>query len=141
MIIFFDTNILLDVLLRRKPYDAAALQLWFLAETDAVDSAVAAISFNNVYYVARQVADRNKAIESVRLIRGVFEIIPVDERILDQAMNSKISDFEDAIQYFCAVRAGADYLVTRNISDFPKRGMPIVSPEEMLALLAANPSS
>ena len=48
--LFLDTNILLDVLLRREPFYRSAARVWTLAETGAHEGFVSAISFNNVFY-------------------------------------------------------------------------------------------
>lgn len=121
MIVLADTNILLDVLAARQPFLPAAQKVWELCELHRITGVVSAISFNNVYYIVRKAEGPRKARECLRRIRAIFQPVGVDERILEQAMNSPIHDFEDAIQYFSALRAGADCLVTRNPADFPAR--------------------
>lgn len=136
MRVFVDTNVLLDVLARREPHFADAARLWSLAESGQIAAFVSAISFVNTYYLIRKASGSRKAANALRLLRGVFEPIVVDGQILNQAMDSRLTDFEDAVQYFCALRAQAECLVTRNPGDFPKGPLPIVSPAEFLALLA-----
>jgi hypothetical protein len=49
------------------------------------------------------------------------------------ALQSTQPDFEDALQYAIAVLAKTECLITRNSSDFPKRGkVPVLTPEEFL---------
>ena len=133
MIILADTNILLDVLAARQPFLPAAQTVWELSELKQITGVVSAISFNNVYYIVRKAHGERKARECLRRARAVFSPIATDERILDQAMNCPIRDFEDAIQYFSALHIGADYLVTRNPADFPVRGaIPVVSAEDFV---------
>lgn len=68
-------------------------------------------------------------------IRSVFSPVEVDEKILDQALGSTIKDFEDAIQYFSALRARASYLITRNPGDFPEQSpLPVLTSEMFNAL-------
>jgi len=62
----------------------------------------------------------------------------VDEKILHQAMDSKITDFEDAVQYFSAIRVHAKHLVTRNPDDFPKNSPISVLTAEMLVALQSQ---
>jgi hypothetical protein len=68
-------------------------------------------------------------------MRDSFSSVAADQRILNQAIDSKIPDFEDAIQFYSALHASADYLLTRNAGDFPTGILPIMTPDEFLALL------
>ena len=76
-----------------------------------------------------------KAVEALRLIRGVFQIVPLDELVIDRALAAPGRDFEDAIQAAAAIRIAADYLVTRNVADFQSGGVPTITAEELLAVL------
>jgi predicted nucleic acid-binding protein len=136
---FFDTNVLIDVLLERQPFVADSRRVWFLAERGRIRGLVSALSFPNVHYVVRATRGTAAAMEMMAMLRGSFGVAPCDAQILDQAMDSDLSDFEDAIQYFSALRAGADCILTRNTGDFPRRpAIPVVSPREFLAQLEAE---
>jgi predicted nucleic acid-binding protein len=135
MIVLIDTNILLDHLQQRQPHDAAATRLWKLAEERKLAAYVSAISFNNVFYIARKQAGNEKALDTVRLIRRTFQFVPLDETVMDRAIARSTADFEDAIQAAAAERAGADYIVTRNEADFRSLGVTCVTAEELLALV------
>ena len=135
MTAFIDTNVLLDVLARRQPFYAAASRIWTLAERGSVRAFVSAIGFNNIYYIARKAAGKEQAELAVRLLRDVFEVVPVDARILNLAMDDRIADFEDAVQFHSAVQSRARHLVTRDPNDFPGGTIAIISPAEYLALV------
>jgi predicted nucleic acid-binding protein len=136
MRIFVDTSLLLDVLAKREPFYAAAARVWTLAETGACEALVSAISFNNVFYIVRKARDTTAARRALVLLRDVFASVAPDQRILNQAIDSEIPDFEDAIQLYSALHARADYLLTRNVGDFPAGILPILAPDEFLALVA-----
>jgi len=136
MRIFVDTNLLLDVLAKREPFYIAAARVWTLAETGACEALVSAISFNNVFYIVRKARDATAARRALVLLRDVFASVAPDQRILNQAIDSEIPDFEDAIQLYSALHARADYLLTRNVGDFPAGILPILAPDEFLALVA-----
>lgn len=135
MIVLIDTNILLDVLQERRPHDAPAASVWKLIEEKTISGHVSAISFNNVFYIARKQVGAPKALEALRLIRRTFQIVPLDESVIDRALVTTAKDFEDAIQAAAAIRIPADYLVTRNASDFASLDVPIVTAEELLAIV------
>jgi predicted nucleic acid-binding protein len=118
----------------REPFYEAAAQIWSLAERGEIRAVVSAISFNNVYYVVRRAEGRAKAEKAMRLIRDVFESVPPDGQIVNQAIDSGMDDFEDAVQFHSATRAKAVYLVTRNPGHFPQSDLPVLTPEEFLTV-------
>ena len=132
MRIFLDTNVLLDVLGRREPHFVAASQIWSRVEQKALDGDISAISFNNVHYVLRRAAGRETARDGLKLLRGLFRIVALDEQIIHRSMDSEFADFEDAIQFFSAHRAGADFILTRNVRHFPDRPISVLTPELFL---------
>lgn len=135
MRVLVDTNVLLDVLARREPHWAAASRVWTLAETGRVQADISAISYNNVYYIVRRWSGRGRAEKALRLLRDVFGTVGLTQKVLIQAMDAEFPDFEDAIQYFLAVHARADYILTRDAQDFPRAGPTVIPPGEWLALL------
>jgi predicted nucleic acid-binding protein len=131
--VFFDTNILLDVLAKRQPFYADSATAWTLAEDGKLDGLVSAISFTNVYYIVRKLVDAKTARHALVLLRGTFAIVSCDERILSQAMDSDIKDFEDAVQFESAAHAGAECMLSRNPDDFPRTSdCPVLMPAEFL---------
>jgi predicted nucleic acid-binding protein len=133
MRLLVDTNVLLDVLGRREPFWPQAARVWTMAETGRLRACVSAISYNNTYYIVRRWGGRARAEDALRLLRDVFDSVDLTQKILNQAMDAELSDFEDAIQYFSAVHAGADAIITRNPGDFPRAGPPVLTPGEFLA--------
>jgi predicted nucleic acid-binding protein len=57
---------------------------------------------------------------------SVFEVVELDKQILQQALDSPVKDFEDAIQYHCAVRGKADCIVTRGLRHYRNADLPAV---------------
>ena len=139
MRLFIDTNVLLDVLARREPFYEDSAAVWSLAEQGKVEGLVSAVSFTNVFYMVRRWAGGDTAREAMRLLRDAFTAVACDLRIINQAIDSDLSDFEDAVQYFSAVHAGTDCILSRNPDDFPRRpAVPVFSPTEFLAQLEAE---
>lgn len=78
---------------------------------------------------------REKAIKILEKVRIVFHVAAVDERVIDFSLTSNFRDFEDAVQYYSAVQAKADCLITRNKVDFKADILPVLTPEEFLAIV------
>lgn len=133
MNLFLDTNILLDVLMKREPFFLFSKRLWELSEVNKVNGIVSALSFNNIFYIVRKNGGDQLARDCIKKIRSIFSISEVDSKILNQAIDSEIDDFEDAVQYFSALRVGARFLITRNPDDFPSSTpIAIITPEMFL---------
>ena len=138
MKVFIDTNVLLDVLARREPFYADAARIWSLAERGKIEALVSAISYNNVYYVVRRASSRKSAGKALRLIRDVFTPVPLSVQILSQAIDADFEDFEDAIQFYSALHAEADCLITRDADHFPAEDLPVLAPAAFLASLSPD---
>jgi predicted nucleic acid-binding protein len=137
--VFLDTNILMDVLLEREPFFAAAIRVWTLCEGGLIQGSISVISFNNVYYVVRKHKSKEEAQRSLRGLRDIFTPVTLDGQVINQAIDSGLRDFEDAIQFCGALRAGAKFLITRNVQDFPESGeIVVLTPEEFLAAYEAR---
>jgi len=136
--LFFDTNVLLDVLLARRPFVEPAQRLWTLADRNKIRGAVSSASFLNVYYVVRRLGSRAQADQAVHGMRSIFHIVPVDERIIDEAIAARSADFEDAVQIACAIRAGATCIITRDERHFARSPLPAIAPDAFLAELESS---
>ncbi len=133
MRLFVDTNVVLDVLLRREPFYEDSARIWTLAETGQVTGFASTPSFPLIFYHLRRISGHKAARKAIGLMRDIFSIVPLDSQITNQAIDSDIKDFEDAIQFFSALRVGADSLITRNTKDYPTGDVPIQTPKEFLA--------
>jgi predicted nucleic acid-binding protein len=133
--VFIDTNVLMDVLTQREPFYMASAMVWSMAEKGTVCGLISVISFNNIYYIVRKQKNLRTAERLLINLRDTFVPIALNEQILNQAIDAGFSDFEDAIQYFSAVQSDADYLVSRNPKHFKKVDLPILTPDEFIAVL------
>ena len=133
--IFIDTNILLDVILRRDGFYKNSAEIWADCELGKVQGYVSAISLNNMHYVMRKLVASDIALKYVRFVLNVFSIVPLDDAILRLSVDFPQKDFEDAIQMFSAVQVKADCIVTRDIAHFSNDYISIVSPEEYCDLI------
>jgi predicted nucleic acid-binding protein len=131
--IFLDTNIVLDILLQRDLFYADAAAIWLKIESNELEGLVSLQSLGTIFYLLRKSTDTPTARKALQTMCRVLEIADSPARAGHMALQSTQPDFEDALQYAIAVLAKAECLITRNASDFPKRGkIPVLSPEEFL---------
>ncbi len=133
MKVFIDTNVLLDVLAQREGFYADSAQVWTLAETGRIKAFVSTLSLANLFYLLRRMRGMAAARKAMLVLRDIFVLVPLDSQITNQATDSDIEDFEDAIQFYSALRAGAAALITRNPGHFPACDVAIQTPAEFLA--------
>ena len=135
MRLLIDINVVLDVLLERTEWAEEAAHLLAAAERKAVTAFVAGHTITTAYYVVGRARDRKVAATALSDLLRILEVVPVEKADFSQALVLGLSDFEDAVQTACAMKIGADYLVTRNEKDFKGAPVPILPPGAVLALL------
>ncbi|MCD6416757.1 MAG: PIN domain-containing protein [Planctomycetes bacterium] len=116
---FVDTNVLLDVLGNRDPFYADSAAVWSLAEQGKITGLIAAVSFTNIFYMIRRWSGLGAASKAMILLRDSFTTVTCDALVVNQAIDADIPDFEDAVQCFGALHAGADCILTRDVGGFP----------------------
>ena len=138
MKILVDTNVLLDVLCQRADFYDDSAAVWSLAEQGRVTAFIATISVTNMYYIVRKLSDHRKAMKALIQLRDIFSVAACDAQVLNQAIDAKMPDFEDAVQFFTATHAGVDMIITRNVKHFPKGSIPAATPAEFLAVFTPD---
>ncbi|HPQ55380.1 MAG TPA: PIN domain-containing protein [Spirochaetota bacterium] len=116
--ICIDTDVILDLFTKREPFYHHAAKLFTLVESGRIRGHVSSLIFSNLYYIIRKQKSKNQAISILRKLKTLVTVLPVDDMIIELALSSEFSDFEDAIQYHTAKRHNLDYIITRNIKDF-----------------------
>ena len=116
--VFIDTNIFLDILFRREQFVDDALSIFDMAVDGQIVLLISDLSIANIKYITRKEISTEEFYNLIQIFRPIFTIVPLGAEVIDKAISLQASDFEDALQYFSAVQAEADCLVTRNIKDF-----------------------
>lgn len=138
MIVLFDTNVILDVLLEREPHAASAARLFAAVETGIISGMVGATTVTAVYYLAAKTVGTKRARTAVSRLLKLFNVAPVTRLVLEDALARKgFMDFEDAVLHESARHSEADAIVTRNTRDFAPASLRIHSPDDLLRVLKA----
>ena len=130
--VFVDTDVILDLVAAREPFYSDAKDVFQTFEESRAMGLVCAQSFPNVHYFLRKILGGPKSLDSLRTLRDMVRILPVDEKIVNEALESTFADFEDAIQHVSALRGHADFIVTRNLRDYKKSGIKTLSPSDYI---------
>ncbi len=132
--VFLDSDVILDALLKRPEFYLPALNIVKLADSFQLKAVMSSVAFVNVHYFLDRY-DRNNKFNLLRGLRSAIAIIEVDENIIDLALKAGLNDFEDTVQYYAAVKAKADFIITRNIKDYKHSTIPVLTAEQFLKTL------
>jgi len=127
-----DTNVVLDVLLDRRPFVEPAARLFALIERSKIEASVCATTLTTVHYLLTQSLSREEGRRALQGLLELFEIAPVNRPVLEGALQSKIADFEDAVLEQAGRLVGAEAIITRNTKDFRKSSIKVLDPVELL---------
>jgi predicted nucleic acid-binding protein len=133
--VFFDTNIMIDVIGRREQFCQPSLQIMSLADRGLIGVYVSAMSYATASFILGR---DNKELDIVREFSKFMKITTatlVDSSTIEQSVESKFKDFEDAMQYFSAKHEDIDYIITRNKKDFIASDIPVFEPQEFVDYL------
>ena len=138
MKLLFDVNVVLDVLLDRKPFADASSEAWAAVERGDASGLLSAHAVTTLHYLnARSVGNR-QATETTEALLSVFDVAAVDEQVLRSAVALDWKDFEDAVTAAGARRAKCDAIITRNPRDFKGAAVKVLTPAEAVAWIAAS---
>jgi predicted nucleic acid-binding protein len=133
--ILVDTNVVLDVLLDRTPFSGPAARLFARIENSAVEAFLCATTITTVDYLLNQSLSCSASKKALHRLLELFEIAPVNRPVIEEALRSRMADFEDAVLACSANLVGAEAVVTRNTKDFKGSPVKALDPLEFLSIL------
>jgi predicted nucleic acid-binding protein len=133
MRVLIDTNILLDFLLQREPFFQDADLLFQAIATEQVVGHVTATTLTDIFYISRRhTRSIDQARQAVSETLAATTICLINRAVLESALNSNFTDFEDVVQIFSAVAQKLDAIVTRDSQGFTNSPIPVLSVQELL---------
>lgn len=132
--ILLDTDVLLDVLAQRQPFVIASSQVLNMVIQPQVQGYVSGHAVTNIFYILRRQVGTVTARNLISRLLEHLQIANVTSEVIRAALESKMTDFENAVTSEAAKAAGVEVIVTRNISDFVESTIPAVSPEIFLQM-------
>lgn len=132
--VLFDSDVLIDVLAQRQPFVTASAQALNRATQPEVQGFVSGHAVTNIFYILRRQVGSETARELVSRLLQHLQVASITDEVIRAALQSSITDFEDAVTSEAANVAGVEVVVTRNTPDFAASVIPVVLPEEFLAM-------
>lgn len=131
--LFLDANIVADIVLVREPWCKAAFEILNIASFEVIDLCCSSLTLGTVNYLLTREKFSTEIIKKkLKVFRNNCKMSKVDDSVVDSALNSTFTDFEDAMQYYSAINEGCDIIITRNKKDFSQSQIPVMEPQEFL---------
>jgi predicted nucleic acid-binding protein len=117
MKLFLDTNIFLDLILKREQFDKALL-IFNAIESRLFSGVILDITILNIDYIAnKQVKDVK---EFLKLVNKHFEVVGASNEMIEQALKIDNKDLEDNLQYLSAINSKCEIVITNDKSFYTK---------------------
>lgn len=137
MRVLIDTNVIVDALTSREPWNKSAEQIFLMAANNGASMYISASMATDIYYLARKYCHNNEmAIQTMEKLYNLFGILDVTKDDCIQALASSVNDYEDAVVCEVARRSGMEYIVTRNTKDYVNSYIKPILPDEFIELMA-----
>ncbi len=134
MKILLDTNIVLDLLLERKPYFDGSKEIFILIETKKVKGYLLASSITTLHYLIAKALNKQEANNVIEKLLKIFLITPFDKAVFIDAIANNGVDFEDSVIFNSALHHQIDYIITREKKGFQKLKVKVLETSSFLAL-------
>lgn len=132
MKLLLDTNILLDIALKRQPFVVQAAHVLTTAQHRQLPLYMTATTITDLFYIVRKAKGKDVALAFIQDLLQYVDVAAVDKSVVMRALKLGLADFEDAIQVGSAEKAGIDVIITRNEPDFPNATIRVLNPEQFL---------
>lgn len=116
MKVFLDTNILLDFVEKRDKREQAKIII-DEGKRGNIQLFASYLTYANMAFILRH-RSREEKYQLLRQARYGIAVLPPTTEQLDYALAHEVKDFEDLLQYQCALEADCDVIVTNNPDDF-----------------------
>ena len=131
-----DTNILIDAFANREPFYIEAQKVLLKAALGDFEACITSNTVTDIFYILLKSFHNATKVKSI--LENLFSsvsIISIDETDCNNALSSKVTDYEDDILCESSVRNKVDYIITRNISDFKNSQTRSILPSNFLKLI------
>ena len=135
MKVFLDANIIIDVVQNRTDFVEQSSKILQSGLEGLIDLCASDVTFTTVSFYARKQRTTEQLYEIMQSLRDFIDVAPTRKIAIDWALQRKAKDFEDSVQYYAALRAGVDYIVSRNVRDYPFDDIPVVTPQDFFSIM------
>lgn len=133
MKIFLDANILVSVLNKEYPLFGYTSRIISLADNIKYEVYTSAVCIAIAYYFSSKKSGNKVAKQKISLLASKIRIAPTNQQVVQESLsNPKITDLEDGIEYYSALEAGCQCIVTENLKNYYFSSIEVLNGQEFL---------
>jgi len=107
-----------------------------LADKKKLTLSISSLCLADIHYI---LSGKNPEMEVRKILmkfKVLVNVLSLDDKITDLALNSDFRDFEDAIQYYTALENEQEMIITRNHPDFKESKLPVMTAGEFIKAIS-----
>jgi len=123
MIVLLDTNVIMDALQERSPFDVPAIEILIQGQNGRFTCLFTANAATDIFYLYRKARDIDSANRVLEYLIKTYRVVSITHEDCAAALLLPIDDFEDALVAVCGQKANAEYIITRDeklLTDFTR---------------------
>lgn len=137
--VLIGTDVILDFFFDREPFAEFATEILNLCEENKINGFTTPVIICDTYYLLGKTAKHDIVVEKMKQLLTIVDVLQIDKEVVLDSLNSDFKDLEDALQNYSAVKNGKISIVlTRNIKDYKKSEMAVMTPETYLRGTASS---
>ena len=139
MTVLLDTNVIMDALQERRPFDIEAKEILLRAQNGEFTCYFTANTVTDIFYLYSKARDVKSARQVLNFLLATYKIVSITHEDCTNAMSIPIEDFEDALVSVCAKKAEADYIISRDDRFLQKKSsVKVIEPKDFLKIFMAR---
>lgn len=133
MKLFLDANVLVSVLNKEYPVFPYSARILSLTQRKGFTLTTSAICLAIAWYFAEKKHGRQVAKTKTDLLLQHIDIADCGKKEAALAVkNKKVNDLEDGLEYYAALHAKCNCIITSDINDFYFSDLEVLEPEKFL---------
>lgn len=136
MTVLLDTNIIMDALQERQPFDIAAKKILLLGQSGKLDCCFTANAATDIFFLYSKARSRKEANDALGFLLNTYKVVPITQEDCLKALALPNEDFEDSLVEVCAKNIHADYILSRD-EEFAEIAteVKVIKPDDLISII------
>ena len=132
MELMIDTNVLLDIMLKRDRY-TESVRFFKKIEDLCANAYISASQATDLFYILKKnLHNKEMTYQAMEHIFMLVSVLSVSDTDIKEAFDKRWKDFEDCVQYVIARNNHMKYIITSNTKDFEENQLEVITVSDFL---------
>lgn len=139
--VFLDTNIIIDFLDPQRRFHSDAFTLFDYLERNEFKAFFSESVVTTIAYLIGKDFSKAQVHEIINGLNSRIKLLPCSSDNVEEAINKRPKDFEDALLYVIALQYDLDYFITSNTKDFKSiqiDRLPVINANNLIKIMKAG---